>query len=193
MSTLSLTLMLLFCHFDMPISSPTPLLSLSPPPPLSFPSFPFCPGVGGGSHFLDNGGSANRLCLSLQPEFDAIVPPVDAVSKIYGAEFELIADKLNYEVPCSVCRAAHSSTVMIPGTQTCPPGWTVQYWGHLTGGYYGDHTPGDYLCVDNTPEGLGAGGNEDGALLFYTVAACGSLPCPPYVNGRVVTCVVCSQ
>ena len=51
-----------------------------------------------------------------------------------------------------------------------------------------------YVCVDGDPE-VRAGGvaNDNGALFYNTEAACGSLPCPPFVQGREITCVVCSK
>nr|KAG5693599.1 hypothetical protein BaRGS_014619 [Batillaria attramentaria] len=38
-------------------------------------------------------------------------------------------------------------------------------------------------------------GNEDqnGKLLYFTVAECGSLPCDPYTSNKIVTCAVCSK
>ena len=60
--------------------------------------------------------------------------------------------------------------------------------------WYGHTGAGEFLCMDGSPEGRRDSlANEDGAVFYYTSAVCGSLPCPPYVNGKVFTCVVCSR
>ena len=52
----------------------------------------------------------------------------------------------------------------------------------------------NYVCIDHAPEGDKAGYEDDGGATLYPVAArCGSLPCPGYINGKRLTCVVCSQ
>ena len=51
-----------------------------------------------------------------------------------------------------------------------------------------------YVCLDGDPEvRAGGGADMNGALFYNTEAACGSLPCPPFVQGREITCVVCSK
>ena len=52
----------------------------------------------------------------------------------------------------------------------------------------------DYVCIDHAPEADKAGYEEKGGALLGPVAAiCGSLPCPGYIEGKRLTCVVCSQ
>ena len=54
--------------------------------------------------------------------------------------------------------------------------------------------PTEFVCVDPAMESNGGGDrNDNGALFYYVEAKCGSLNCPPYINNKVVTCVVCSQ
>ena len=52
-----------------------------------------------------------------------------------------------------------------------------------------------YECVDENPESIaGSSSSTSGALLYFPVSTCGyGLPCPPYVNNRVITCVVCTK
>nr|KAG5705196.1 hypothetical protein BaRGS_011222 [Batillaria attramentaria] len=38
---------------------------------------------------------------------------------------------------------------------------------------------------------VGSEANQNGKLMHYTVTHCGSLPCPPYANDKVVTCAIC--
>ena len=61
-------------------------------------------------------------------------------------------------------------------------------------GYYG-HTAGSmYTCVDGNPDTLHGGKADKNGRLFYLVEArCGSLKCPPYVEGREIVCTVCSK
>ena len=51
-----------------------------------------------------------------------------------------------------------------------------------------------YVCIDGAPEhDEGGAANTNGHVIYHVVAQCGTLPCPPYVQGKVVTCVVCSK
>ena len=51
-----------------------------------------------------------------------------------------------------------------------------------------------YTCVDSHPDTLHGGHIDKDGYLFYLVEArCGSLKCPPYVEGRELVCVVCSK
>lgn len=70
----------------------------------------------------------------------------------------------------------------------------MEYHGYLIAGHHGHNAGTTYKCVDSDPESLQGGGNSNGnGYLFYIVeAVCGSLKCPPYVNGREIVCVVCS-
>ena len=56
------------------------------------------------------------------------------------------------------------------------------------------HNYKDFICMDEEPEGLrGSYANNNGALFYPVEGACGSLPCPPYVHGWEITCVVCTK
>ena len=56
-----------------------------------------------------------------------------------------------------------------------------------------EHTS-TFICVDGAPEVRPGGGlDHNGATLFLVSIHCGSLPCPPYEQGRELTCVVCSR
>ncbi|ELU17986.1 hypothetical protein CAPTEDRAFT_123060, partial [Capitella teleta] len=96
---------------------------------------------------------------------------------------------------CAVCRAkTRASVLMVPARQECHEGWTREYSGYLTSGYKGHAGRFQYACMDAAPEVLAAGHlNEDGALFYHVEGVCGSLPCPPYINGRELTCVVCTK
>lgn len=58
-----------------------------------------------------------------------------------------------------------------------------------------DHPAGtSFTCVDSHPDTLHGGSkSKEGYLLYPVEATCGSLKCPPYLEGRELVCVVCSQ
>nr|KAG5708530.1 hypothetical protein BaRGS_032951 [Batillaria attramentaria] len=60
-------------------------------------------------------------------------------------------------------------TLMIPGTNTCRPGWTREYHGHLMAGYH-DHTSGtEFICMDGAMEADHSSHKNDNGKLFYYV------------------------
>ena len=83
---------------------------------------------------------------------------------------------------------------MVPGRRECYPGWTKEYEGYLMTGPSGSRAQHNYVCVDGAPEVDAKGFARDGGATFFHVRAmCGSLPCPNYVQGRELTCVVCTK
>lgn len=165
-------------------------------------------GYAGSSHFTHTGSGANILCLSDEPEFGEKDDTVHLLGLIYGLEYQPVRDTFPFEatnaaggailndhnVPCAVCRStARTTSLMIPARKTCPDDWTAEYWGYLSTSHYG-HKRSEFICIDRAPEGDEAGfRNEDGALMYSVEGRCGSLPCPPYVDGWELTCVVCTR
>ena len=48
-----------------------------------------------------------------------------------------------------------------------------------------------HVCAQPLP-GLGAG--YDAALMYHAMVDCGyGIPCPPYVQGKELSCVVCTK
>ena len=103
---------------------------------------------------------------------------------------------LNNNVPCAVCHVTERHVkVMIPARKQCPVGWTREYGGYLTTSHHITDHRTTFECMDEAPEVIeGAGGSQGGAW-FYTVEAdCGyALPCPSYIYGWALTCVVCTK
>ena len=122
----------------------------------------------------------------------------DAV--IYGAEYETHATGIfssslhDHDVPCAVCRVTRrTSQMMIPGRNVCPAGWTREYKGYLMAEKHSHHRS-MYTCVDSYPDYTrGSHVNRDGALFYFVEGRCGSLPCGPYIEGRELTCAVCTR
>jgi hypothetical protein len=150
-------------------------------------------GIAGGKLYSHTGTATNRLCLTRSPEFDG-TPVPGTVGYLYGGEYQDIGNHHDHDVPCSVCLAPQSVTTMFPATLTCPHGWTKQYSGKLVSERHNHASASEFVCLDGEPENDDSGEADTHGNLFYLVATvCGSLPCPPYVNNKIVTCVVCSK
>ena len=157
-------------------------------------------GIAGGSHYTHSGGGANYLCLPKVPQYlSTAVPPDPDRSYLYGAEYEsvnnIFRSKNEHNVPCAVCyTSAKSTKLMIPAQTTCPKSWTTEYVGYLMAERYTNARNSVYECVDKNPESIpGSTSNVNGALFWFVQGTCTGLPCPPYVNNRVITCVVCTK
>ncbi|CAH1227994.1 Hypp186 [Branchiostoma lanceolatum] len=160
-------------------------------------------GVVGGSWFDHQGGGSNYQCLPTDPQWGTYQDGVQGDKAfMYGAEYQL---DTNYpfgstslhdqDVPCAVCYVpTRGSKLMIPARNTCPTDWTQEYDGYLMAGYYNHPGAKEYVCVDEQPEVIQGGhADHNGALLYPVEARCGSLPCPSYVEGRELTCAVCTK
>ena len=164
-------------------------------------------GYAGGSNYGHKGGAASMLCLPKDPDWGAGIysdTTNSAEGLIYGTEYQDrqsgspdLFGQGHYErdAPCVVCDVRkRSSVLMIPGKSKCYAGWTFEYSGYLMAGYYDHSGATDYYCVDKDPENLTGGeANDNGYLLYFVEVRCGSLRCPPYVNGRELQCVVCTK
>ncbi|WAQ96370.1 hypothetical protein MAR_029060 [Mya arenaria] len=160
-------------------------------------------GYAGGSHYSVTGGAADVLCLPNDPLWDVYEDSTQSGAYMYGAEYQFThrergkffgTDPFDKDVPCAVCRTARSSVMLLPARNMCYDGWTLEYNGYLSA-EHSDHAGASrFTCMDARPEVLMGGGKDENGRLFYFVeASCGSLRCPPYVNGRELTCAVCSK
>ena len=165
-------------------------------------------GYAAGSLYTHTGGAANHLCLSPDPIWANYTNAMDALARVYGVEYQFYAndaDKPRHtaffgkrlddqDAPCSVCQSSRTKVLMIPGRNACYKGWTLEYSGYLVAGYYRHVAATEYICLDKDPEfNVGGSRSDAGALLYLVEAVCGSVECPPYVNGRELTCAVCSK
>ena len=159
-------------------------------------------GVAAGSHYSYPGGGANTQCLPLDPTWGYYRDGQQGGNYIYGAEYELpngIQPFVNkglsqYDVPCALCYASNKNTqFMLPAKNSCPSGWSTAYYGYLMAEKSHHKGRSMYVCVDHNAEPTGNSSNNNGNLFYPVEAVCGSLPCPPYVNGRELTCAVCTK
>lgn len=157
-------------------------------------------GLIGGNLHLNPGGGANSLCLSNEPTWDEFNDGNQDGNTMYGTEYETAGFGIasfvgmnDFEASCAVClRPDASNVLMVPGTQVCPDGWNSEYTGYLMSTHY-TQTRSETICVDRLASGIGSSFDSNGNLLYPTEAECGSLPCPPYVQNRELTCCVCSR
>ena len=98
-----------------------------------------------------------------------------------------------FEVLCAVCHVSNCIAVyMVPAKNTCPTGWTTEYYGYLMSAASGNvrHRT-QFTCVDTTFKGVpGTSANLDGLLFHFVEERCGSLPCP---HTGELSCAICTK
>jgi hypothetical protein len=161
------------------------------------------PGIAGGGAFSETGSGTSYLCLPHDPDFAPSNFPHGlqssglVVAHVWGAEYQFSYGnaKVDDDVPCAACLDTKAVTsMMIPGKSSCPSGWRKQYSGYLCANYYGHPAASEYACLDNDPQYFeGRRQDSNGKLFYPALTVCGSLPCPPYINSKYLTCVVCSK
>lgn len=159
-------------------------------------------GFTAGRHHLQGGGTS-ILCLPEEPTWARYSDGADSYrGHIWGAEIDMDTPSEGrvfeqrvhgLDLPCAVCLASRAVTYMFPGRASCFPGWSIEYTGYLMTNSRNRPHNMEYICSDASPHGVPHGGANDLENVLYLVEArCGSLPCPPYVEGREVACTVCS-
>ena len=148
-----------------------------------------------GHHHKEPSGGAEFLCLPHDVNWAQHGPTRTENGHLYGTEYDMlggIGNRHNQNAPCCLCKTRRSTVVMFPARTNCFPGWTLEYTGYLAAGVR-NYSLTNYVCVDSSPEALdGVAKSDDEAILYNVETKCGSLPCPPYVDGRVLACAVCS-
>ncbi|KXJ29244.1 short-chain collagen C4 [Exaiptasia diaphana] len=160
----------------------------------------------GGEHYGHRGGGSNYVCLTESPKYWSYTNVLKKYSAfMYGAEYQVHSTNHpnpfhnknlhNHDVPCAVCFVSNRNTkLMIPATYECPAGWSKEYWGYLVSECYNHANQKNFICVDQDAEPVkGSYRSRAGAYLFGVKGRCGSLPCLPYVEGRELTCAVCTK
>ena len=159
-------------------------------------------GYTSGGHFTE-GSRASLACLPETPTWSNYHGQHEINrGYIYGAELDhetgtgnvFNSQVNNLDMPCAVCLTPFSVTHMFPGSNRCLRGWVEQYTGYLVSSMHGRSVDLEYYCHDAHPETVLHGGlNHDQCVLYVVEAKCGTLPCPPYVEGREIACTVCSK
>ena len=149
----------------------------------------------GGSWWNNHGSASTYLCLPTDPSFDNHTIPRYGSAEVFGGEYEVCDEPRCDMLPvCSVCHTPRAANMVIPGRDTCYPGWQLEYSGYLMTNRPDFAASMQFVCVDRSLGYVpGTHSNENGALFHYTRFRCGSLSCPPYQEGKTVLCAVCSK
>ncbi|XP_060603540.1 uncharacterized protein LOC132756478 [Ruditapes philippinarum] len=163
-------------------------------------------GYGAGSNWDNTGAATNFICLVKDPYLVGN-SSFNKGAQVFGAEY--VIDNSNWvetsqrlfgkditfqNAPCAVCRVPRSTVLMIPGKNTCYAGWTFEYEGLLAAGHYEHKAGSEFVCLDKDLDVIAGGSAKHLGKLFYLAeAVCGALTCPPYQNGKEITCAVCSK
>ena len=164
-------------------------------------------GRAAGSHYSEQGGGANYLCLPEEPQYSTYTAGTQTGrAYLYGAEYQTgqgtgyngpLISVHDHDVPCAVCyTSARGTVVMIPAQLTCPQSWTREYYGYLMAErYVRNHHRTMFECMDQNPQSIpGSEADTNGALFYHTEVKCSrGIPCPPYDTQKEVTCVVCTK
>ncbi|KAL5017859.1 hypothetical protein ScPMuIL_003581 [Solemya velum] len=161
-------------------------------------------GITASSHYTHQGGT-DYLCLTTDVTWGKHDDRADGWGGfLYGTEYNIQTLRSNlifgealdgHNAPCSVCRSFSRRTVlMIPGRFECIDGWSMEYHGYLMSEHHSHKGSRQFVCMDASPEKIQGGGiNQHESVLHLVDGMCGTLPCPPYVNGREIPCAVCTK
>ena len=99
---------------------------------------------------------------------------------------------------CVVCYIATRSVMFVQqASYLCPSGWSREYYGYMiSGATIFDRQRTTTICVDANAEavpGTGADTNPSFALLHSVECTNSELPCSPYVDGRILSCALCTK
>ena len=149
------------------------------------------------------GGGSEYICLPSEPQWTGDeVAGHQTNSYIYGVEYwanglpHILQNPDKHTgVPCSVCETENQTQLlMIPAATSCPVGWMRQYLGNLMAERYNHAGSSNYICVTQQYEQISASvGDQASGYAIPVEVICGSLPCPPYVEGNELSCVVCTK
>ena len=152
----------------------------------------------GNSHRTNLGGGSNFVCLTSNATYNSHSSPQGEGTSIYGAKYKtkfhgFKKNLNNNRALCAACYREHrGSQIVIPATNVCPLGWTLEYRGYLMSAHYQDRHSSEFVCVDEEAQPGGTTFSE-GAALYVVESLCDPLPCKPFANGYQLSCVVCTK
>ena len=156
-----------------------------------------------GSGWGEQGGGANYLCLpEVDPDYLSYQPGYQTWrGYLHGTEYETgvhgpgpLSSVYRHNAPCAICHTpTRSSILMIPGRIRCPGSWTREYYGYLMSNARPQKRT-MFECYDKNAEPIpGSAGSTNPAFVYTVEASCNGIPCPPYREGREITCAVCTK
>ena len=151
----------------------------------------------GGTYAEYSGGGANYLCMPLNPQYSSYTPGVQGHSYMHGVEYEnpIGTTASSDDATCAVCYASTRETIlMVPARISCPSSWTREYYGYLMSEHRSRHGRSLFQCVDRAMEPVhGSQGHRHAGHFYHVETTCNSMPCPPYVTYKELTCAVCTR
>ena len=157
-------------------------------------------GRAAGTKYILKGGTSDYLCLPDRPRYGSSY--IEAASPLFGVEYErwpTSSPRQYYDnMPCVVCYIATRSAMFVQeASYLCPSGWSREYYGYMMSEIaYSDRQHKSTICVDVNAEVVPGSGTSTGPSLTYLMSVeCtnSELPCPPYVDGRILSCAVCTK
>ena len=158
-------------------------------------------GIAGKSEHNGNGGGVDYQCLSKEPQYLTVYPGIqNARSFMNGVQFEdwegtyTGGDLKAAGVYCAVCfTQSRSVSIMIPGRYQCPSNWTTEYYGYLSAERHIHNSQSTYICVDKDLKIIKQANIHGATTMFVETKCHGAHHCPPYEEGKELTCAVCTK
>ena len=154
-----------------------------------------------GTKYDVRGGTSDYLCLPDNPRYGSTY--TDATSPLYGVEYQrwpTSSPRAQYDnTPCVVCYIATRSAMFVhQASYLCPSGWSREYYGYMMSDAVRSDRQGrrSTICVDANAEavpGTGAKTNPSRVLFLSVECTKSELLCSPYVDGRILSCAVCTK
>ena len=152
------------------------------------------------------GSSVEIICLGRNPTFTRNVIPATTGNRQRPVTLRGTGPMSNIRMSlaCSLCEAPRSTSIVIPGAQTCPEGWQLEYSGVMMfQGLFA--APATTICVSptledaSTPFADGSGVPFSSAFqdLFFANLDCSAFESnfcnDPQFTAPDVTCAVCTK
>ena len=157
-------------------------------------------GRAAGTRHDTKGGTSDHLCLPDHPRYGS--SHTESISPLYGVEYErwpTSSPRAYYDnMPCVVCYIATRSAMFVQqASYLCPSGWSREYYGYMMSEERNSNRQArSTICVDVNAEAVpGSGTSTNPSLTYLMSVECtnSELPCPPYVDGRILSCAVCTK
>ena len=158
-------------------------------------------GRAAGSRYNVKGGTSDYLCLPDNPQYGSTYNMY--ANQLYGVEYRtwptssIRAEHDN--MPCVVCYVATRSAMFVQqASYLCPSGWSREYYGYMMSDRIDSNREGrtSALCVDANAEAVpGTSTRTHPAQAYFLSVECtnSELLCSPYVDGRILSCAVCTK
>ena len=157
-------------------------------------------GRAAGSPNHNSGGTSDYLCLPSRPRYQTTYK--DIIARLDGVEYEGWPSSYpragHDNMPCVVCHVPTRSAMFVQqASYLCPSGWNREYYGYMMSNKW-DHRRTSTICVDASSQAVPGTGTSTNRLGLYLLSVLcphsySELACGPYVDGRILSCAVCTK